>query len=66
MRGTGRSHDLFETESINYCDGWSILLQTPHNEPEGSWMNTSRDVIYMNLKRLTLFGLQSKTWNRVV
>ena len=34
MRGTGGSHDVFETESVNRFDGWSISFQTVHDEPE--------------------------------
>ena len=39
MRGTGGSHDVFEAESINRFDGWSISFQTVHDEPEKKMAN---------------------------
>jgi hypothetical protein len=46
MRGTGRSHDFFETKFNRRCDGWSIDFQTSYNEPEYSKVNTCREAIY--------------------
>lgn len=39
MRGTGRSHDFFETEFVNRFDGWSISFQAVHDEPEERRVN---------------------------
>ena len=46
MRGTDGSHNFFETKFNSRCDGWSILFQTPNNEPEDSKINTCREPIY--------------------
>lgn len=39
MRGTGGSHDLFETETVSQFHAWSISFQTVHDEPEERRVN---------------------------
>ena len=45
MRGTGRSHDLFETEFINRYDGWSVPFQSFHDESKDSRVDMCGEVI---------------------
>ena len=39
MRGTGGSHGLFETESVNSFDERSISFQTVNDQPEERRVN---------------------------
>ena len=34
MRGTGRTHDFFESEFVNRFDGWSISFQTASDDAD--------------------------------
>ena len=59
MRGTSGSHDFFETESVNWFDGWSISFQTVHDKPEKRRVTVNQGLIFGG--RLTLSGIQLKT-----